>query len=77
MMQTNTTIKFQVATLAKSPADGSLAPWIANSNFLIVLAMGPIFVSTLFTLFSCHSLTVSRDPSVIATARSGLSWEAR
>lgn len=42
---TNTTIKFQVATVAKSPADGALAPWIANGNFLVVLAMGPIFGS--------------------------------
>jgi hypothetical protein len=43
--QTNTTIKFQVATVAKSPADAALASWIANGNFLVVLAMGPIFVS--------------------------------
>lgn len=42
--QTNTTIKFQVATVAKSPADAALASWIANGNFLVVLAMGPIFV---------------------------------
>lgn len=45
MVQTNTTIKFQVATLARSPADAGLASWIANGNFLVVLAMGPIFVS--------------------------------
>lgn len=43
-LQTNTTTKFQVATVAKSPADAALASWIANGNFLVVLAMGPIFV---------------------------------
>jgi hypothetical protein len=43
--QTNTTIKFQVATVARSPADAALASWIANGNFLVVLAAGPIFVS--------------------------------
>ncbi|KAF4628323.1 hypothetical protein G7Y89_g9833 [Cudoniella acicularis] len=42
---TNTTIKFQIATLAKSPADAALASWIANGNFLVVLALGPIFGS--------------------------------
>ncbi|KAM0815749.1 putative Major facilitator superfamily (MFS) profile domain-containing protein [Seiridium cardinale] len=42
---TNTTIKFQVATLARSPADASLASWIANGNFLCSLALGPIFGS--------------------------------
>ncbi|CZR68468.1 related to potential drug facilitator PEP5 [Phialocephala subalpina] len=42
---TNTTTKFQVATVAKSPADAALASWIANGNFLVVLAMGPIFGS--------------------------------
>ncbi|KUJ21469.1 MFS general substrate transporter [Mollisia scopiformis] len=42
---TNTTIKFQVATVAKSPADAALASWIANGNFLVVLAAGPIFGS--------------------------------
>ncbi|KAF8851996.1 MFS general substrate transporter [Acephala macrosclerotiorum] len=42
---TNTTIKFQVATVAKSPADAALASWIANGNFLVILAMGPIFGS--------------------------------
>jgi hypothetical protein len=44
-LQTNTTIKFQVATVARSPADAALASWIANGNFLVVLAAGPIFVS--------------------------------
>ena len=34
-----------MATLAKSPADAALASWIANGNFLVVLAMGPIFGS--------------------------------
>jgi hypothetical protein len=43
--KTNTTIKFQVATLARSPADAGLASWISNGNFLLTLAMGPIFVS--------------------------------
>ncbi|KAE9379771.1 MFS general substrate transporter [Stipitochalara longipes BDJ] len=42
---TNTTIKFQVATVARSPADAALASWIANGNFLVVLAAGPIFGS--------------------------------
>ncbi|KAK6083339.1 siderophore iron transporter [Seiridium cupressi] len=42
---TNTTIKFQVATLARSPADASLASWIANGNFLCSLALGPIFLT--------------------------------
>ncbi|KAH7420217.1 major facilitator superfamily permease [Cadophora sp. MPI-SDFR-AT-0126] len=42
---TNTTIKFQVATVAKSTADAALASWVANGNFLVVLAMGPIFGS--------------------------------
>lgn len=45
ILQTNTTIKFQVATVARSPADAALASWIANGNFLVVLAAGPIFVS--------------------------------
>jgi len=43
--QTNTTIKFQVATVARSSADAALASWIANGNFIVVLAAGPIFVS--------------------------------
>jgi len=42
---TNTTIKFQVVTVAKSPTDAALASWIANGNFLVVLALGPIFGS--------------------------------
>ncbi|KAG8412656.1 hypothetical protein J3459_013901 [Metarhizium acridum] len=42
---TNTTIKFQVATLAKTPGDSALASWISNGNFLLTLAMGPIFGS--------------------------------
>ncbi|KAI1842923.1 hypothetical protein JX266_010941 [Neoarthrinium moseri] len=42
---TNTTIKFQVASLARSAADASLASWIANGNFLCSLALGPIFGS--------------------------------
>ncbi|KAJ5453604.1 MFS general substrate transporter [Penicillium daleae] len=42
---TNTTIKFQVATVARSPSDAALASWIANGNFLLSLALGPIFGS--------------------------------
>ncbi|KAJ5371380.1 MFS general substrate transporter [Penicillium cataractarum] len=42
---TNTTIKFQVATVAHSPSDAALASWIANGNFLLSLALGPIFGS--------------------------------
>ncbi|KAJ5543828.1 MFS general substrate transporter [Penicillium frequentans] len=42
---TNTTIKFQEATVAKSPSDAALASWIANGNFLLSLALGPIFGS--------------------------------
>jgi MFS family permease len=38
-------LKFQVVTVAKTPADAALASWIANSNFLVVLALGPIFGS--------------------------------
>ncbi len=38
---TNTTIKFQVMTVG----DPALASWIANGNFLVVVAFGPIFVS--------------------------------
>ncbi|PQE12793.1 hypothetical protein CJF30_00002672 [Rutstroemia sp. NJR-2017a BBW] len=34
-----------VVTVAKTPADAALASWIANSNFLVVLALGPIFGS--------------------------------
>ncbi|KAA8564534.1 hypothetical protein EYC84_011457 [Monilinia fructicola] len=41
----NTVIKFQVASVAKSPADAALASWIANGSFLVVLALGPIFGS--------------------------------
>jgi MFS family permease len=36
--QTNTIIHFQVAALGEP----SLAPWIANSNFLVTLAFGPV-----------------------------------
>lgn len=42
---TNTTIKFQAATLARSSSDPALASWIVNGSFLVVLAMGPIFGS--------------------------------
>ncbi|KAF7924380.1 uncharacterized protein EAE98_007431 [Botrytis deweyae] len=41
----NTVIKFQVASVAKSPADAALSSWIANGSFLVVLALGPIFGS--------------------------------
>ncbi|ATZ57613.1 hypothetical protein BCIN_15g01700 [Botrytis cinerea B05.10] len=41
----NTVIKFQVASVAKSPADAALASWIANGSFLVVVALGPIFGS--------------------------------
>ncbi|KAF7945409.1 hypothetical protein EAE96_010183 [Botrytis aclada] len=41
----NTVIKFQVASVAKSPADAALSSWIANGGFLIVVALGPIFGS--------------------------------
>lgn len=44
-MQANTVIKFQVASVAKSPADAALASWIANGSFLVVVALGPIFGS--------------------------------
>lgn len=65
MVQTNTTIKFQVATLARSPADAGLASWIANGNFLVVLAMGPIFVSMSNSKFDSLLTESSRDLSVI------------
>ncbi|TGO12462.1 hypothetical protein BTUL_0088g00390 [Botrytis tulipae] len=39
----NTVIKFQVASVAKSPADAALASLIANGSFLVVVALGPIF----------------------------------
>ncbi|RAL66472.1 hypothetical protein DID88_006162 [Monilinia fructigena] len=41
----NTVIKFQVASVAKGPADAVLASWIANGSFLVVLALGPVFGS--------------------------------
>ena len=37
---TNTTIKWQVATVRGDPA---LASWIANGNYLLTLAFGPVF----------------------------------
>lgn len=44
--QTNTTVHFQVISTARSASDSALASWIANANFIVVLAMGPIFVSS-------------------------------
>lgn len=39
--QSNTTIRSQIASLG----DSSLSSWVANSNFLVTLAFGPVFVS--------------------------------
>lgn len=40
--QSNTTIRSQIDSLG----DASLSSWIANANFLVTLAFGPVFVST-------------------------------
>lgn len=45
--QSNTTIRAQIASLG----DSALSSWVANSNFLVTLAFGPVFVSRVLLAF--------------------------
>lgn len=73
--KTNTTIKFQVATVAHSASDAALAPWVANGNFLLTLAIGPIFVRLSSPHFQ-YSSNQPRAHSPIAWAKNGFSSAA-
>jgi hypothetical protein len=66
---TNTTIKFQVMTVG----DPALASWIANGNFLVVVAFGPIFVSVPRPRQSPTPINKPRVRLVIASERNGSS----
>lgn len=54
-----------------SPSDAALVSWIGSGNFIVVLAMGPIFVSLDFFREVKIVLNIIRALSVIVWERNG------